>query len=351
MKFFLISAFATLSLGLFGSCKKDNGSGTVPNLTPSNLVIQSVVSQDGSGNVSFTATATNAVTFKYEFGNGVIQTVPTGVVTYKYTQSGTVSYSVTVTAIGSSGLMAAKTIDVTVTVTSGIPSNMVWSDEFNVNGAPDASKWGYDIGTGAGGWGNAELQYYTNRTENVVVENGVLKIKAIKESYSGSNYTSARLLSKGKYAFTYGKIEVRAKLPAGIGTWPAVWMLGSDISTVSWPACGEIDIVEHRGSELNKIFGSLHYPGRYGGNANGGTTTLPGATTDFHIYTAEWTATAIKFFVDGTQYFAVNNSASIPFNKDFFLLINFAMGGNFGGNVDPTFTTATLEVDYIRVYK
>ena len=214
-----------------------------------------------------------------------------------------------------------------------------------------STKWGYDIGTGGNGWGNNELEYYTNRPENVSVHNGVLKITAIKEKYDGSAYTSARILSKNKFEFTYGKVEVKAKLPAGIGTWPAIWMLGSNNNTAGWPACGEIDIMEHRGNELNKIFGTLHYPERSGGNADGNTTLITGATTEFHIYTLDWTASSIKIFVDNQLYHIVVNSASVPFNHNFFLIMNLAIGGNFAGNVDPSFTKESLEVDYIRVYK
>ncbi len=154
-----------------------------------------------------------------------------------------------------------------------------------------------------------------------------------------------------KFSFTYGKVLVRAKVPASVGTWPAVWMLGSSLSSVGWPACGEIDIMEHRGSELNKIFGTLHYPGRSGGNANGNTTVIQNASTEFHNYKVEWTAQSIKIYVDDLLFHNVTNSSSIPFNRDFFLIMNLAMGGNFAGPVDPAFTTDSLEIDYIRVYK
>jgi beta-glucanase (GH16 family) len=185
----------------------------------------------------------------------------------------------------------------------------------------------------------------------VIVENGVLKIKAIKENYNGAAYTSARLLSKGKFAFTYGKVEVSAKLPAGVGTWPAIWMLGANSSTVGWPDCGEIDIMEHRGYELNKIFGTFHYPGHSGGNADGNTKMISNATTAFHKYSLDWSATAIKIYVDDQLVHSLANSAAIPFNHDFFFILNVAMGGTFGGSVDPNFSNATMEVDYIRVYK
>ncbi len=337
MPFYILA----ILLALFSCSKKSNPS--TQNPAPSNLVVNASVSSDNSGNVSFTATATNAVSYEYDFGNGIYQTVSTGIVTYRYPNGGT--YTVNVTAKGSGGQTISKSLQVTVATALGL----VWSDEFNTNGTPDPAKWGYDLG--AGGYGNNELQYYTNRPENVIVENGVLKIKAIKENYNGAAYTSARLLSKGKFAFTYGKVEVSAKLPAGVGTWPAIWMLGANSSTVGWPDCGEIDIMEHRGYELNKIFGTFHYPGHSGGNADGNTKMISNATTAFHKYSLDWSATAIKIYVDDQLVHSLANSAAIPFNHDFFFILNVAMGGTFGGSVDPNFSNATMEVDYIRVYK
>jgi beta-glucanase (GH16 family) len=327
-------------LGLFSCSKKTDPAPQNP--APSNLVVNANVSTDNSGNVSFTATATNAVSYEYDFGNGIFQTAPTGIVTYQYPNGGT--YTVNVTAKGSGGQTISKSLQVTVATALGL----VWSDEFNTNGAPDPAKWGYDLG--GGGYGNNELEYYTNRPENVLVENGVLKIKAIKENYSGSAYTSARLLSKGKFEFKYGKVEVSAKLPAGVGTWPAIWMLGANANTVGWPDCGEIDIMEHRGNELNKIFGTFHYPGHSGGNADGGTKMISNATTAFHKYSLDWSASVIRIYVDDQLVHSLANSASVPFNHDFFFILNVAMGGTFGGTIDPNFSNATMEVDYIRVY-
>ncbi len=324
------------------SCSKENGTGNSGS-APSNLVVTATVNPDNSGNVSFTATAANAVTYEFNFGNNSFQTVPTGVVTYKYSASDT--YTVTVTAKSANGQTISKTVSVIVNLV--LP--LFWAEEFNIDGAPDPAKWGYDLG--AGGWGNAELQHYTNRPENAIVQGGVLKIKAIKESFSGSAYTSARLLSQNKFAFKYGKVEVKAKMPVGVGTWAAIWMLGSNINTVSWPACGEIDIMEHLGRDLNKIYGTLHYPGRSGGNADGSNKIITNATTEFHIYKLEWSAASIKIFVDDQLIHTVANSAGIPFNQDFFFILNVAMGGNFGGAVDPAFTNATMEIDYIRVYR
>jgi len=233
-------------------------------------------------------------------------------------------------------------------------SKLVWSDEFNKPGLPDSTKWSYAIGTGCPqncGWGNKELEYYTNRPENGIVEGGVLKLKAIREHYHDADYTSVKLQTKNKFVFTYGKVEVRAKLPAGVGTWPAIWMLGEEPGHPSWPACGEIDIMEHRGSELNKIVGTLHYPGRSAGNADGGYTMIKNAASKFHTYTLEWTPSYLKISVDKLLYHTVKNSENSPFNHDFYLILNLAMGGFFGGPVDPAFTDATMEVDYIRVYQ
>ena len=228
-------------------------------------------------------------------------------------------------------------------------TNLVWSDEFNTDGAPDTAKWGYDIG--AGGWGNGEAQYYTNSSNNVIVQGGSLKITAKAQNLSGSNYTSARLKSENKFEFKYGKVEVRAKLPVGGGTWPAIWMLGENYATNTWPACGEIDIMEHKGNEPNKIHGSLHYPGNFGGNANTNTTMITGASTQFHIYKAVWSPNSIKIYVDNVLFHTVANSGSLPFNANFFLILNVAMGGNFGGTIDPAFSQSAMEVDYVRVYQ
>ena len=346
--FFLIS-FVSI---LISSCKKNETASVIEpvKVAPTNLVVNATVSTDGSGKVAFTAKADNANFYRFEFGNGETIDEPTGVVNYRYTDLGTKSYTVTVIANSSSGLSISKTKEISVTVDFSqlMP---VWSDEFNTNGSPDASKWVYDIGTGSNGWGNVELQYYTDRQQNAIVEGGYLKIKAQRESFSGSSWTSARLKSLGKFAFTYGTVIARAKMPVGIGTWPAIWMLGADFPTVSWPNCGEIDIAEHVGKEKDKIFSALHYPGRNGGNAVTASKIISNATTEFHEYKLDWNASAIKFSVDGVVYHTVTNSASIPFNKDFFFLLNLAIGGNFGVPVDPSINNAVFEIDYIRVYK
>mgnify|MGYP003594499460 CR=1 FL=1 len=336
-----IALLPVLFMTLLLSCGKDKPK---PNNTaPSNLTVNAVVATDNSGNVAFTASATNAVTYEYDYGNGVFATVPSGVVTYKYPASGT--YTVNVIAKSSGGQTISKSISVTVTVTM----SLIFSDEFDTPGAPDPARWGYDLG--AGGWGNNEVQYYTNRLDNAVVSNGTLKIILKKENFSGSAYTSARILSRNKFSFKYGKVECRAKLPAGGGTWPAIWMLGDNIGTAGWPACGEIDIMEHVGNQLNKIFGTVHHPGHSGGNADGGTTMISNVTTEFHRYGVEWTPTTIRFSVDDVVFYTFANNSSLPFNQNFFFILNVAMGGNFGGAVDPAFTEGQLEIDYLRVYQ
>lgn len=228
-------------------------------------------------------------------------------------------------------------------------TTLAFADEFNVDGAPDPTKWGYDIG--AGGWGNNEKQYYTSNSNNVIVSNGNLEIIAKAENINSTNYTSARLKSENKFDFKYGKIEIRAKLPTGNGTWPAIWMLGKNYATNTWPGCGEIDIMEHNGNIPNIIHGSLHYPGHSGGNAFTNTLTIANASSEFHIYKTIWTPNSIKFYVDDVLYNSFQNNDTVPFNSNFFMILNIAMGGNFVGSIDANFTNATMLIDYVRVYQ
>jgi beta-glucanase (GH16 family) len=329
---------------LSATCNKNSSSG-MPGPTPSNLTVNAVVSNDSSGNVTFTASATNAVKYDFQFGNYASQNDVTGTIVYKYPFSG--AYTVTVTAKSAGGQTISKSINVNVAVAL----SLVWSDEFDTLGSPDYNKWGFDIGTGGGGWGNNELEYYTNRQTNAVISNGTLKIIARKEIYNGSSYTSARILSNSLYSFKYGKIEVRAKVPAGTGTWPAIWMLGNNVATAGWPACGEIDIMEQSGSQKSTIYGTMHYPTQAGQYGDGATTAITNASSAFHVYTALWTPSSIQLSVDSVVYYTLSNSPGLPFNQPFFIILNVAMGGNFGGTVDPAFTVDSMEVDYVRVYK
>lgn len=388
-------------------------------------------------------------------------------------------------------------------------SNLVWSDEFDADGAPDPANWTYDLGNGDNGWGNGELQSYTDDASNVIVEGGNLKITArteasngqgiyyfddlqlfnaggasqsviqdfegaapaftdfggafsavianpdasglntsatvaqttkpqgsetfaasffdvttaidipanpeirlktwspianavvrikLEDSSNGDNFaevdamttvagaweeltfdfsgagafnydrvviffdfgnpgtagagfSSARIKTEGLQEFTYGRVAARAKLPTGGGTWPAIWMLGGDYLTNPWPAAGEMDIMEHVGNQQDIVFASTHDPNNFGGNARTGSTLVEGASEDFHLYEMEWTETEIKFAVDGIVYHTVSNDGTLPFNKDFFFILNVAMGGNFGGTVDPAFMESSMEIDYIRMYQ
>ncbi len=234
-------------------------------------------------------------------------------------------------------------------------NQLVMEENFDTNGAPNSLIWGYDIG--GNGWGNNELQYYTDRPENIVVENGVLKITARQESYMGSGFTSARILTKGKFQQKYGRIEARIKLPWGKGLWPAFWMLGADIDTNSWPACGEIDIMEYLGNDPTTVLGTVHGPGYSGGESISKSYSLTNSRfdTDFHVFGIEWGEDYINYYVDDVLYNQVKRedvTGEWVFNKPFFIILNMAVGGNLPGspNQDTVFPQEML-VDYVRVYQ
>ena len=244
--------------------------------------------------------------------------------------------------------------------------DLVWSDEFDGNGAINSINWFRQTQLPAGGsWYNGEVQHYTNRTDNSYVSDGSLKIVAKKETFNDQGYTkeytSARLNSK--FSFTYGRIEIRAILPTGIGTWPAIWMLGKNINedgaywdnegfgTTSWPACGEIDIMEHWGSNQNYVSSAMHTPSSYGGTVNLGGQSIPTASTQFHIYTIDWSEEKMVFRVDGIEHYTYNptvkNSDTWPFNAEQYLLLNIAIQPS----IDAGFTQSSMEIDYVRVYQ
>ena len=234
---------------------------------------------------------------------------------------------------------------------------LVWSDEFEYSGAPDSDKWSYDIG--GDGWGNNEEQYYTNRIENSHVENGKLIITAIKEDYGSNSYTSARLVTKNKGDWLYGRFEIMAKLPEGRGTWAAIWMLPTDWEYGSWPYSGEIDIMEHVGYDMGTVYGTIHvelYNGMLG-TQKGGSMDIPDAHTAFHEYAIEWAEDTLYFFIDDNLYFEYPNyhtgSDRWPYDKRFHLLLNIAIGGNWGGieGIDDTIFPQNMEIEYVRVYQ
>lgn len=233
---------------------------------------------------------------------------------------------------------------------------LVWSDEFNGAGLPDSSKWTYEQGRVR----NREAQFYTaSRAENARLENGHLVIESRKERWQGADYTSASLTTEGKREFLYGRIEVRAKLPKGRGTWPAIWMLGANMPKVGWPACGEIDILEHVGFDPDVVHANVH-TGAYNhaqGTGKGNNTRVAGVMDGFHVYALEWTPARLEFSVDGRVYFTYLNDGagdrSWPFDKPQYLILNTAIGGAWGGRkgIDDTVFPARYEIDYVRVYE
>jgi beta-glucanase (GH16 family) len=235
---------------------------------------------------------------------------------------------------------------------------LAWSDEFNYKGLPDSTKWTYD--TGGHGWGNNELQYYTRAdTQNVKVNNGSLFITARKQNIESSKYTSARLITRTKSTWTYGKMEIRARLPKGRGIWPAIWMLGDNITTAGWPRCGEIDIMEHVGYDPDTVVGTVHTMAynHTKGTQIGKRLFLADPYTAFHVYGIDWNAESMDFTLDGKPYLHIKNEHKSadhwPFNQSFYLLLNVAVGGNWGGHkgVDDAIFPTSMEVDYVRVYQ
>lgn len=247
---------------------------------------------------------------------------------------------------------------------SGVPAGwkLVWADEFNVNGLPDPSKWAYDTSRNKAGWYNDELQYYAReRLENAQVSGGSLVITARREKlasapdYGGQAYTSARLLTQGKAEWTYGFFEIRARIPCGLGTWPAIWMLGK---SGSWPLMGEIDIMEHVGRKPGEILGTIHTTA-YNHTINtqrGATTMVPDACDAFHNYQLKWDQDQIQIGVDNKVFFQFANPKDgdpqkWPFTQPQYLILNVAVGGSLGGPVDDAIFPVKMEVDYVRVYQ
>ncbi len=239
-------------------------------------------------------------------------------------------------------------------------TTLTLQDEFSVDGAPDSTLWTYDTGTGTNGWGNNELQYYTDRTENITVQNGVLIITANKENLNGSAYTSARIKTQGLFEQQYGRFEACMRLPYGQGMWPAFWLLGNNINSVGWPQCGEIDIMEYRGQKPTLIQGAVHGPGYSAGNAISKSYDLVNSRFDtkFHVFGIEWGPEYINYYVDDVLYHQITSkdvTGEWVLNRPFFIIINLAVGGDFVGapNVsgpNETVFPQYLLVDYVRAY-
>ncbi|GEM_PF-1531592 len=356
---------------LFATAGCDSGGGgTAEENTPPAATFSVAPSVPTAGaEVQFDASASSdedgeIVSYEWTFADGTTVTGET--VTHAFDESvanryGEPSrYEVTLTVTDADGATDAASKSVRVDPTSPtVTWEQVWGDEFEGQSLPNSDKWSYE--TGGDGWGNQEQQYYTQEdTDNARLENGHLIIEARKESYEGNDYTSARLNSKASWK--YGRFEIRAKLPAGRGTWPALWMLADEqtYGDQYWPDNGEMDIMEHVGYDEGVIHGTVHTEAfnHIDGTDRGTSITVPTATSEFHDYAMEWTPGEIRVFVDGERYFTFQNREQYgwqewPFDQKFHLLMNIAVGGTWGGaeGIDDSAFPERMVIDYVRVYK
>jgi beta-glucanase (GH16 family) len=322
---------------------------------------------DGSGVVALSASAAGAVRFVFTIDGRDPVESSTGQVEVVVDQEGSASYLFEVAAFGPMGETERTSVVATVYRSDDPFPRLVWADEFDVDGPVDPEKWKAQVIPPIdGGWFNGEQQHYTDRLDNAYVTDGTLKIVAKKERYvvdgSARDYTSARLNSR--FAFTYGRVEARARLPVQAGTWPAIWTLGANVNEVGnpfgdtygdvgWPACGEIDILEQRGGDKQSTIGHFHWgdtrTGAYGNE--GGVLNVPTSTSAFHVYSVHWDEEILEIRVDDRVVHRMPNDAGRPFDNPHYLLLNVAMGGGLGGAIPANFAEATLEVDWVRVYR
>jgi hypothetical protein len=344
--------------------KKENGSCYYINL-PSNLNY-TITNASNSGLVEVSATAANENFFTFVFIDGTDSSVVTSVngeSSYSYFNSGT--YKIKIRANLSTSQFIEVVDSVTISFNSGGVNNtgystplnypnytLTWQDEFN--GTSLSSDWIHEIGNGSWGWGNNELQYY--RQQNTSVENGYLTIRAKQEYYGGFNYTSSRIITKGNFFHKYGRIDIRAKLPYGQGLWPALWMLGENISSVGWPSCGEIDIMEMiggNGYNNRTVHGTIHWESNGHASYGGHNSLSSGMFADeFHVFSIIWNQNSITWYRDDIQYHTVDINNLSAFHNNFFFIFNVAVGGNWPGSPDATTVfPQTMIVDYIRVFQ
>lgn len=356
---------------LFTFCDKNDS--TENPLDPSNLTVEILSIDNESGKVQIQASAINTVRFELYIGASASPALAneTGFFEYVFPLEG--EYEIAVRAYGESGryVKANKTITISQEEILPIPLDsgyfsplehegykLVWQDEFEGN-MINSAHWGFDIGDGCPnlcGWGNNELQYY--RAENAWVAENVLTIEARQENYGNRNYTSARVISRGKKSFKYGRVDIRALLPRGQGMWPALWMLGNNISAVGWPKCGEIDIMEMIGgsNRENQCYGTLHWDDGQGHASYGTKFTLPSKTfaDAYHVFSIIWDANSIKWYVNDQPYTQVNITSPemSEFHQEFWFIMNVAVGGIWPGNPDAsTKFPQQMKVDYIRVFQ
>ncbi len=338
-------------------------------LLPSNLVHTLTLSNTQKGRVTATLKADNANYYSilFETPNGFVSPDMNGnTAVYTYVDTGwfTVKFRAHVSAASFTEKIDSVYIQFGVvglgngyfTPENYAGYNLAWADEFNGNSL-DLSSWTYEVGRGEWGWGNNELQYYHEGEKNAIVKDGKLTITAKEESAGDANYTSARLVTKGKRAFQFGRIDIRARLPKGQGLWPALWMLGSNIDQVSWPACGEIDIMELVGHKPNEVLGTAHWGNSVPSTFNSKKYRLAAGdfSDSFFVYSLIWEENKMEWYVNDIKYQTItpSNTGSIyPFNNPFFFIFNIAVGGNLPGSPDAsTRFPQTMEVDYIRVFQ
>lgn len=360
------SIFFIMLLAFHSACSSKSQDFSV--VAPSQLNI-TIVSNE-NGRVEILAKANNANFYDFQSGDSK-QTTPTesqdGRFVYVYTQTG--SYTIKVRAFTTTQVFTevTQTVNVNIENTSGIPKTgyttpetyqgytLVWRDEFTGNTL--GTDWKHEIGTGNGGWGNNELQYY--RPENTTLENGLLIITAKKENFNGQNYTSSRIITQGKRSFKYGRIDIRAVMPEGQGLWPALWMLGDNISNVGWPRCGEIDIMEMIGGQPTNdktTHGTPHWDnnGTYASFSKSYMNPKGKLSEEFHVYSVIWDEKSIKWYFDDILYNTIDitPAALSEFQEKFFFILNVAVGGNWPGS--PNATTIfpqQMAVDYVRVFQ
>lgn len=365
MKKIIKYTFAFISFSLM-SCNGDNEVFQAEN--PSSLsVVIDIVGQtaampngNGSGMINITATASGAVKYDFYINGTKRASTLNGVYAHTFEAIGVNENEIRVEAISVSGGVSKSTKNINILkeedatdgdliISGPLPGqSLIWSDEFG--GADlNTSNWVYETGDlGV----NNELQNYTDRNDNLVVEDGLLKITAKAEDFGGNAYTSARIKTQGKREFRFGTMEARIKLALGQGTWPAFWMLGANIDEVGWPTCGEIDIMEYVGRNPIRTYSNVFFPGNTGAdNTTSRFLDVEGLDSGFHVFRAEWDTNKIVFKIDGVAYNTFTITDGLPFRDDFFFILNVAMGGDFGGAVSPDFTEATMEVDYVRVYQ
>jgi len=338
-----------------------------PVVLPENFIWSVDYSATTKGKVTFTMNATNAnyfsAIFKDKSGDVTVES-PNGVVSHTFAAEGTYEVVLKAHASAANYVKAMDTVEITgVTLADGYSTpnayagyNLAWADEFSGD-ALDLSSWGFDVGNGSGGWGNNESQYYTSGTANCVVSNGKLTITAKKESQGGYNYTSARILTKGKREFQYGRIDIRARLPKGQGIWPALWMLGSNFSSVGWPKCGELDIMELVGHQPNRVHGTAHFGNQPPSTQRTASYGLSKGTFSdaYHVFTLKWENNLVEWYVDDVKFHSMtpaNTGGIYPFNQKFFFIFNVAVGGNWPGYPDVTTVfPQQMDVDYVRVFQ